>query len=214
MLLLGLGPGIFSRGCPTCNAVQPVLWHTERRTPLSHWEHNQCWFWNSPFVNGHSCASLSPSSPAHSSNHCSSPSTFTCSLTLVSSKHWERLQRRGEALQMLNSAKEEHCPMGLGGRESYEVNSSFHTRMQETTWLFTDRMGSWGSAEPLWRKGCISVWKGSFSGWQMTGQCFYVLCLWSATLLLCHWLFLFHFYLKGFLLLMIHASQTPFSITN
>lgn len=29
-------------------------------------------------------------------------------------------------------------------------------------------MGSWGSAEPLWRKGCISIWKGSFSCWQMT----------------------------------------------
>lgn len=29
-------------------------------------------------------------------------------------------------------------------------------------------MGLWGSAEPLWRKGCISVWKGPFSCWQMT----------------------------------------------
>lgn len=29
-------------------------------------------------------------------------------------------------------------------------------------------MGLWGSAEPLWRKGCIRNWKGSFSCWQMT----------------------------------------------
>lgn len=37
---------------------------------------------------------------------------------------------------MLSSAKkEENCPMGTDGRESYKVNGSFHTRMQETTWL-------------------------------------------------------------------------------
>lgn len=29
-------------------------------------------------------------------------------------------------------------------------------------------MGSWGSAEHLWRKGCISIWNGLFSCWQMT----------------------------------------------
>lgn len=28
--------------------------------------------------------------------------------------------------------------------------------------------GLWGSAEPLWRKGCISIWNGLFSCWQMT----------------------------------------------
>lgn len=38
---------------------------------------------------------------------------------------------------MLNSAKEENCPMGIEGRESHKVNGSFHTRMQETTGLCT-----------------------------------------------------------------------------
>lgn len=38
---------------------------------------------------------------------------------------------------MLNSAKKEDCAGRIEGRESYKVNGSFHTRMQETTWLCT-----------------------------------------------------------------------------
>lgn len=36
MPLQGSGPGIFSKGCPTCNTVWSVLWHKGTSASLSH----------------------------------------------------------------------------------------------------------------------------------------------------------------------------------
>lgn len=73
--------------------------------------------------------------------------------------------------------------MGTEGRKSYQLNGSFHTRTQETMWLFTR---GHGAQQSLFKGRAASVFEKSHSvagRWQ-SGQCFmlYILYLWSATL--------------------------------
>lgn len=103
--------------------------------------------------------------------------------------------------------------------ESYRVNGSFHTRIQETTGLCTSCLnGVVGLSRASLKEGLHQYLKGVIQlladDSQVSVSMFYISCLWSATLLLHHWLFLLCFSFKGFVLLLIHASQTQFSITN
>lgn len=109
--------------------------------------------------------------------------------------------------------------MGIEGRESHKVNGSFHTRMQETTGLCTSCLNgvvelSRASLKEGLHQYLKEVIQLLADDSQVSVSMLYISYLCSATLLLCHWLSLLCFSLKGFVLPLIDASQNQFSITN
>lgn len=163
--LQGLGPGIFSRGCPACAAVWPKA---QRRDRISKALNTI----TVGFERGSLQALLAVLAfHLQFSVQTTSPVTSHIPWPPSGASTGKGCKGQVRLFWVLNSAKEENCPKGIEGRESYKVNGSFYTRMQETTGLCTSSLnGVVALSRALWRKGCISVWKGSFSCWQMTAR--------------------------------------------
>lgn len=203
----GLGPGIFSRGCPAYDAVWPKAQGGDRISKLlstisAGFESGSLQALIAVLV-FHPVLQHSVQTTAPVTSHI--PWHPPGASTEKGCKGEERL------FWVLNSAKEENCPMGIEGRESYKVNGSFHTRMQETTGLCTSCLnGVVGLSRASLKEGLHQCLKGVIQlladDSQVSVSMFYISCLWSATLLLHHWLFLLCFSFKGFVLLLIHAS--------
>lgn len=183
MHLQGSGPGVFSRGCPTCDEAWPKAQGRDRISKPLHtisagFEKGSLQALTAVLI-FHPLLQLSVQTTAPVISHIPWPPSGTS--TEKSCKGEERF------FWVLHSAKEENCPMGIEKRESCKVNGSFHTRMQETTGLCTSCLnGVVGLSRASLKEGLHQYLKGVIQlladDSQVSVSMSYISYPWSVTL--------------------------------